>query len=159
SARSPEQHPPVVIVGKGPSARYVPPGAGAFRVAALNGAVRLCTWADWLFVNDLSAFAEIAPDDLRRHTGRVVLPAELHIDLGKPRASPRAAIPFLRGRPYDLFELHTNPDRSPKLPYFGAIGSVAESAVAWLLHLGYRRFYTLGIDPQGGYSQYFAQGQ
>ncbi|MBW3541964.1 MAG: hypothetical protein KY476_16975 [Planctomycetes bacterium] len=149
---------PILLVGKGPTARPVAAVPG-FEIAALNAAIRLCKRADYLFVNDTSALQDLNSDDLAR-AATLVLPARLHGDTRGGRLLDwRDCVDGLPdGVRVELFELHTNPRRDPRLPYFGRMLSVGESAAAWLLAHGYRQFFTLGIDASGGYSPYFEGG-
>lgn len=141
-----------LIVGKGPSAR--PVGNPGFPVIALNGAAVLCGRIDWLVCNDVEMLAAIDPEDIQR-ARRVLLPSLMHRDGGDGLVCHGSVRPALMGRPVDLYELHSNQSRNSALPYFGEIWSVGETAVAWLLHQGYTRLHTLGIDPDGGYAERF----
>lgn len=156
---------PVLIVGKGPTATVNAVRAalerGPHHVAALNGAVRLCVdRVDTLFVNDLSAFTEFDRWDCER-VGRFVLPTELHLDVrGDETIDSKRVVPLLCGRPFSFYRLPTEKrgDFIGVVPCFGRIFSVAETAVAYLLHEGYREFRTLGLDPDGGYAPSFSGG-
>lgn len=141
-----------LIVGKGPSARQV--GDPGIPVVALNGAAILCERIDWLVCNDVEMLAGIDSEDIRR-ADRLLLPAMMHCNRGKSLKSHRELRLQFMGRPVDLYELHSNPHKDPVLPCFGAIWSVGETAVAWLIHQGFTRIYTLGIDPGGGYANLF----
>lgn len=142
----------VLIVGKGPSFRQFEYDG---KVACLNGAVNYYPEADWLFVNDLSAFEEINPSSLET-VGTIVLPTWLHCDVkGKVRV-PHEAAP-VDSEKVSTYCLHTAPEKS--LPYFGRIMSVGETAVCWLLHCGYRSFDCVGLDSKGGYHANFNGGQ
>ena len=147
----------VLILGKGPSAREVD-GLSDGPVAALNGAAKLVTrYITWLFVNDVEAFGEIGQRELWR-VRHLVTPALMHQGGGaRPGVPAHKAIPPGSGI-VDHYELHTNPNRDSSLPFFGVVSSVGDTAVAWLLMQGYRDFVTLGIDPDGGYSDHFAGG-
>jgi len=140
----------VLIVGKGPSFRQIEFDG---KVACLNGAVNYYPNADWLFVNDMSAFGEI---DTMDGVGTIVLPTWLHCDVRGKKKVPHEASPAPRDK-VRTYCLHTAPERS--LPYFGRIMSVGETAVCWLLRDGYRKFETVGIDPKGGYHKKFKGGQ
>lgn len=140
----------VLIVGKGPSFRQIEYDG---KVACLNGAVNYYPNADWLFVNDMSAFEEI---DTMDGVGTIVLPTWLHCDVRGKKKVPHEAAPVPKDKVQN-YCLHTAPELS--LPYFGRIMSVGETAVCWLLRDGYRKFETVGIDPQGGYHKKFNSGQ
>lgn len=151
--------PPVVILAKGQSAQHIPPGD--YHIAACSEAVRLCDRADWLAVNDLPALKALTAEDLGK-ANCLVLPRMLHND-SRPSgltawsdAIHMAAAPLV----YDqlrLFRLHTDRATNPGLPYFGRCRSVSDSLIAYLLHLGYREFFTSGIetDGNGGYHPLF----
>lgn len=149
---------PVLILGKGPSARHVP-ASDEFDIAALNGAVKLCESARWLFVNDFEAFSEITESDLKK-VDQLVLPSELHVRCGKGLVGAERVIPDVIGHVgrISFYRLHTALKTRVDLPYFGRIISVAETAACWCVKEGRHEFRTLGLDPDGGYSEYFAGG-
>lgn len=152
-------NPTVLIVGKGPSARPVD-RCDSRIVCALNGASKLCGWIDWLFLNDWSALKEISESCIAV-TENVVVPSELHLDTAgkKTRSFDRLPDWIAEGPSLHIYELPSAKRKRPNVPRFGRILSVAETAVAWMLHLGYRRFETMGIDPDGGYHEAFSGGQ
>jgi len=152
---------PVLIVGKGPSARPVEATATRY-VAALNEAASLCERCDWLFVNDFSALATLSRA-LVANAGTLVLPNHLHRDpFGATHCHWARAIDTLGLTPrrVDVYRLFSDPHFGSvrHLPEFGRIHSVAETAIAWLLRLGFGTFQTIGIDPAGGYADNFAGG-
>lgn len=140
----------VLIVGKGPSFRQMEYDG---KVACLNGAVNYYPNADWLFVNDMSAFKEI---DTMDGVGEIVLPTWLHCDVKGKVKVPHEASPASKDK-VRTYCLHTAPEKSK--PYFGRIMSVGETAVCWLLRDGYRKFECVGLDSGGGYHKNFKGGQ
>lgn len=157
----------VLIVGKGPSARPVVRRSIIERgrsdqttlVAALNGAIAFVNdvYCDFLFVNDVRAFDEIASIPDLPSIGTLVVPVMLHATTDGANLvralDVRHRMPLHRTTEY--YELPSNPNRNPSRRYFGAIKSVGETAVAWLLAEGFRKFETVGVDPDGGYHSAF----
>lgn len=151
--------PEVPVVGKGPT--LWPPGPNERRlVCALNGAAVHCPRVDWLFVSDVSAISELDEQTMDR-VDNLVIPTELHLrtDGTKTLHWPRTP-DWFRFRPeIHLYELNTAKKTHTGAPHFGAIFSVGESCVAWILRLGFREFFTRGIDPAPSYHVEFAGGR
>lgn len=140
----------VLIVGKGPSARPVPADEPAI-VVALNGASRICGRVDYQVIVDHRALDELPPP------GEATLVHPVYLQGDPPRHwfdDPRV----LAYRARERFELPSAPERVHGVPWLGGCRSCGEAAVAWLLHQGHREFRTIGIDPEGGYSELFAGG-
>tara|TARA_B100002019_G_scaffold293430_1_gene320985 strand:- start:4534 stop:5145 length:612 start_codon:yes stop_codon:yes gene_type:complete len=144
----------VIIVGKGPSLCKIPKMEG-YKVAALNETVNFCEKVDFCFVGDTELLDLIDHENFDR-VSRFVIPAHPHVNKKvKDGYTYEDWVPKLHGRPYDLVEYHTTyipyPNRViPNIPK-QHISSIAESAVLWCLMKGYREFYTIGMDPSGGY--------
>ncbi len=145
---------PVIIVGKGPTARHVSKSPD-YKGAARNGALRLCDRADWLFINDVCALKELSAWDIHFRAADMVVPTHLHADTSGRNVVSYRDFPFIAAKCPYTYSLPSAPKAEPT---FGTIFSVGETAVAWLLAEGYRQFLTLGIDPEGGYSDLFAGG-
>lgn len=153
---------PALIVGKGPSARPVDLSED-YCVAALNGAVRMCEHADYLFANDDSALAEFTFQDLATRVEVMVLPTHLHLATnGRQVRSVRKYQSILRRKQVLMHALPSADKlyimKGPILR-FGRQQSVAETAVACLIHMGHRDFYTVGVDVEGGYHTEFSEDQ
>lgn len=148
----------VLILGKGPSARYVDRSDPRV-ICALNGAVKFCGRCDWLFVNDVSALEEIS-ESCVGITRNIVVPSELHQDRRGRRTMRFDQLPdwFVELPCLHIYQLHTAQKRRHDIPDFGRIWSVGETAVCWMLKQGHREFVTLGIDPVGGYHEEFQGG-
>ena len=146
----------VLIVGKGPTACPVQKSDNVI-IAALNGAIKLVDQCDWLFVNDLRAFHELPLNELRK-TKRIVVPKFMHVDgHGNQFCSWTAILNLLPANmEVYLYNLHTS-EIDPHFPSFGRIHSVGDTALAWLIRLGYRYFASIGLGSIG-YSSYFAGG-
>jgi hypothetical protein len=161
------KRPPIILVGKGPSAAVVRPPDG-YHVGALNGAVQLCPGrVDWLFVNDYEALDEV-PNSCLDRVGTLVIPTALHVHGGGRLYSAhelpaglwdRVAIQLYRLPSHKRLNQSLTPEAfgdSNLVPTFGQVWSVGESSVAYLLHEGYREFRTVGIDARPGYSGAFS---
>lgn len=146
---------PVFLVGKGPSSRPVDL-PDDYCVVALNGALRMCARADYLFVNDVSALEEVGMLDLIQKVEVVVLPTFLHLTTnGKLTEDARDYQSIFRRKQVLVHQLETAPEEQEGVPKYGRQHSVAETAVACMLHLGYRDFRTVGIDVEGRYHDVF----
>lgn len=145
----------VYLVGKGLTAKppnNLPDGC---KIAALNGAVKLCEHVDFLFVNDLDSFAEITAESLKR-VALLVVPTELHLCHGRHTTPTAAELPAC-APPAVFYQLPTAQQKT-SAPSFGRVLSVGESAVAWLIYRGYREFITSGVDEFPLYSPEFNGG-
>lgn len=136
-----------LIVGKGPTAREVS-HLDKRTVCALNGAAKLCGRVDFLFVNDVSAIDELDETTMGR-VANLVLPTELHITTDGRKTQPWGDCPewFLMGPEIFLHVLRTAKTPRRDVPCFGGQLSVAETAVAFLIHHGQKYFQTIGVDP------------
>jgi len=154
------QNQTVLIIGKGPSAKPPHELPATFRfskIAALNGAAKLCPWwVDYLFVNDLERFEEL-PSEVLTRAKLLVVPTELHRNWGKETLPTAAHLPN-PCPPVSFYRLHTATMKTAA-PDFGKIASVGDTAVAWLLHRGYRKFLLSGVGSQPGYSEDFHRNE
>lgn len=122
----------------------------------------MCDRADWIGINDVPAFESLNDDDLCR-ADTCILPNFLHVTPPPVNPGPNDAhcfkshvdyLPILAEANCDvaLYCLHTDPflhENSRRLPYFGRCRSIADSMIAYLLHLGHREFVTSGIEWDG----------
>lgn len=145
----------VLIVGKGPSVREIKRDDPRI-ICALNGACRLCGRIDWLCLNDVSAIEEVTESCIGC-TENLVVPSELHLDTAGKRTLPFDKLPnwLVEDPCLFIYQLPTAQKKREDIPDFGEILSVGETAIAWMLHEGYRNFETIGIDPEGGYHDTF----
>lgn len=161
---------PVVILGKGPSARHVPQ-SDQYDIAAVNEAVRLCERCDYLAVNDVPALMNLTVLDMSL-ARQLILPQYLHVD-PKPKElmhwreafgnwCNRRNIDIGWYRNVIVYRLHTDPDPEQKrnLPYFGRCRSTSDSLIAYLLHLNYKTIVLVGVEPDGkcGYHKHMPHG-
>ena len=137
---------PIVIVGKGRSASWIP-SSERYEVAAVSEAIRLCERCDFLAINDVAAWDSLEPEEIHSaHT--LILPTYLHAD---PRG--RTTVPHEKVHRYlrdvILYELPTAPEHREDVPKFGRCWSTTESLVAYLLMEGYREFWFSGVEKDG----------
>lgn len=115
----------------------------------------------FLCANDTAALNALSAEELSR-CRNLVLPRYLHADpMGRTTiyfidALMQSEWVNIMGSPPHLlpYILHTDPrhgeqDSWPDLPDFGRCRSVSDSLVAYLLHTGYRQFYTNGVEWDG----------
>lgn len=143
---------PVLIVGKGDNVVVPSPMPKEYTVACLNGAIKLCNLADWLFVNDLERFEELPQKYLMRARALVV-PTELHKNWGATTVPAAANLPY--PCPPVFFYRLPSARTDTKAVSFGPITSVADTAVAWLLDRGHRSFIFTGITRKKQYASHF----
>lgn len=146
----------VILVGRGPSAQYVPV-SDDYIIVALNNAVALCEAADYLFLHDLEAMDVLTPENIAK-VDTLVLPA--HPWLNERQYPDFTYTDFLRNAPgFKRFEVYEGRlefpgiEPFPWLDRFENVYSSGDAAVAWLLHQGYRDFVFVGIDPGGGHAK------
>lgn len=157
---------PVFLVGKGPS--VVPVDLSTdYCVAALNGAIKMCARADYLFVNDWSALGEITMRDLATKVEVLVLPTRLHmttcgkktLDVARLQSVLRRKQVLCHRLPSSQSPAEADVDDNGRAPMaFGRQLSVGETAAAFMLHMGHREFHLVGIDPEGQYHESFGGG-
>jgi len=150
---------PVVVLGKGPSACVIP-RSDDYHIACLNESIRLVDSANYLFVNDWEASEFLTEEDILK-ADQVVVPTHMHKQCGKDLVHCSHSKVYRWSGSAHEYQLHTsqNPLGSdPKVPYFGVMFSVGETAVSWLMRLGYSEFILCGIDSVPGYSKVFDGG-
>jgi len=138
----------VLIAGKGPSLRYVRRGE-SYEVAALNTASEFCEHIDYLFIND---FREFDRQDMKvwDRVKNLIIPTYPHGVGFIPQAnmSHHIITDLLPAHiVVHLHELETAPVKDKSIDRFGPVATVGETAVAWLLVRGFRKFLSVGLDP------------
>jgi len=145
---------PVVLFGKGPSARKLDVSDN-YVVGAVNSAFVFCDRVDYFFLQDVETLANVRAADIPKLKTAVIPahPFEQH----KQRASLTytSLLGGLAG--IERFAVYQNPLESDGiapiegLPRIDNICSGGDAAVAWLLAEGHRDFVFVGIDPSGGH--------
>ena len=167
---------PVIILAKGPSARFLPE-SDKYEVATVNNALWMHPAPKWSFFNDLEPMEQMADEDFEKVT-TMIIPSFLHTT-GNPRFDRQSGhfhfhrlAEFFPDR-YDhidfyLYELHsgdntsseerqrTGLDNSNVHPLDEWPRATGNTAAMWLMKFQNRRdFITMGCDPSGGYHPYF----
>ena len=147
---------PIVIVGKGPSAKHVP-ASDAYCVGAINNATMFCERVDFLFLQDVETLDNMSSEDFTK-VDRAIVPAypyQNHVQ--SANLNHLALISRMPG--ISNFTVYSprleNPALSPVdgLDSFPNCYSGGDTAVAWALKNGFRDFIFVGIDPEGGLHQ------
>ena len=168
---------PIIIVGKGPTAREIKK-SDKYDIATLNNTIWLAPEPTYSFFNDVELFMLMEDKDFESVT-KIVCPTFLHsmwaklegkcegdvthwLDLYKLFPNRLDHIEFF------LYELHagdnTKPEEQERTGQFdaGVPGlpewplSTGQTATMWLLkYAGYRDFIVAGFDVEGGYHPIF----
>ena len=167
---------PIVILGKGPSAMYLPK-SDKYDVAALNNSIWLCEEPTYSFFNDIEPMELMSEDDFKK-IKTLVIPSFLHSQFNPRFGGINQKIHFLRLREIFpnklnnveiyLYELHPGDNvrweeknrtgkenaEVPSLDEWpGSCGVTAANFLAKFL--GYKDFIFAGIDVEGGYHPIF----
>jgi len=135
---------PVVVLGKGSAAQYVPLSDN-YDIACIAEAVRLTDGCQWLALNDMPAFNEMKSVDFHK-AERLILPTFLHVDTRAKAVVKWDKINNLIPiKDIRLYQLPTAREKVGDLPSFGVCWSTTESLVCYLLLEGYRRFVLCGV--------------
>ena len=148
----------VVLVSAGPSARHVQTSE-KYYTAGVNVTPHFLEKTDFWIVNDACYFSDLSVEKLKT-IRNLALPEFPHTVNGvnyQPQAS-RNYKTVTSHLPDNIlvnaFNIHTckkfNLPYNPELPYF-EVKSSNESAIKYLMHLGFRKFISLGQDPGGDY--------
>jgi len=164
---------PIIILGKGPSARELKTSE-RYDVAVLNNALWLCDEPTYVFFNDLEPMELTSDEDFSKVT-QMVVPTYMH-SLHNPRFNNTNVhfhfsklFEFFPNRfdhiEFNLYELHAGDNLKPEemertsnpVPSLDEWpGSTGVTAVNVLLKFfGYRDIILSGIDPTGGYHPRF----
>lgn len=163
-----EQNKTVVIVGEDSSLESFTHTDDSIISCALNSAIMYCEGiVDYHFMNDFGNLDTIPLED-RIRAKNVVIPSYPHIKYpsGFESSSPHyPASKFIENYPvefrdkFKLIELPTAPSHNTLIPKFPIRYTVAESAVYYMIHLGYRHFRFIGVgDTDDKYSPLIKDG-
>ena len=148
----------VVLVSAGPTARHVKESS-EYYTSGVNVSPKLIEKTNFWVVNDACYFHDLPIEKLET-IENLALPEFPHTVNGT-NFHPHPQLNYKRitaGLPKNInvspfniqsckkFDLPYNPD----IVYFD-VRSSNESAVKWLMHLGFRKFISLGQDPDGEY--------
>ena len=167
---------PIIILGKGPSATYLPK-SDKYDVAALNNAIWICEEPTYVFFNDIEPM-ELTSDEDFKKVKTMIVPSYMHSQFNPRFGGINQHIHFSKlaeifpdrfnNIDFYLYELHpgdnskleerqrTNSDNAhvPNLDEWpGSCGVTAANFLAKFL--GYKEFIFAGIDPDGGYHPIF----
>jgi hypothetical protein len=167
---------PIIILGKGPSALYLPK-SDKYDVAALNNAIWLCEEPTYVFFNDIEPM-ELTSDDDFKKVRTMIVPSFLHSQFNPRFGGVNQHVHFSKlteifpdrfnDIDFYLYELHpgdnskleeqhrTNSENAqvPSLDEWpGSCGVTAANFLAKFLN--YKEFIFAGIDPNGGYHPAF----
>lgn len=154
----------VILVSKGPSARYIPKNEN-YKIACLNNAIVLCEEVDYFFCHDQDNIDIIDPNEWKK-VKNFIMPYY-----------PQKAHPggFFADYTYEKWTkpvLEINPDCKfhfvclgvhamngltcpSDIPHMGETYSVLQTAATWLGMNGIKNIITCGIDSEGGYHPMF----
>lgn len=139
---------PVVIIGKGPSARFVP-SSNDYYTCCLNQSGRMTDKIDFQFLGDHQVYQSmIKIPDYFSKISNMILPVEFNQDNPEKKRSLELIDPAHISH-MNVYEhsLHFHPyPETDEVRVYTVISS-GETAIAWLLDEGFRTFYTVGIDP------------
>ena len=169
---------PVIILAKGPSARFLPE-SDKYEVAAVNNALWLCPSPRWSFFNDLEPMEQMEDEDFAKAT-TMIIPSFLHTQHNPRFGGVSGQFHFERLSEFFpnrfshieicLYELHPGDNTSvaerertglansnvPALDEWPR--STGQTAAMWLMKFEDRKdFITMGCDPGGGYHPYFEE--
>ena len=148
----------VVLVSAGPSARHVERSENYY-TAGVNVTPHFLERTDFWVVNDACYFSDLSAEKLK--TIRSLALPEFPHTVNGVNYQPEARLNYEVVTSHlpdnitvNAFNIHTckkfNLPYNPELPYF-EVKSSNESAIKYLLHLGFRKFVSLGQDPGGDY--------
>ena len=143
-----DRNKPVLIVGKGPSARFVESNEDYY-VACLNQSGRICEKIDFQFVGDQKPFEDMMSDYVDR-VDNLIFPTKfnqqntlgeksmIHVDNVLPKNVQRYGYTFCGPTVWDCHDIENVMKVS--------VLCTGEVAFFWLLQQGFRNFKSIGID-------------
>ena len=139
---------PIVIIGKGPSARFVP-STEEYYTCCLNQSGRMTDKIDIQVLGDHQVYKSmmLIPDYFQK-IDNLLLPVEFNQDNPDKKKSLELISPdhIAHMNVYEhSFHFHPYPETEDVRVY--TVISSGETAIAWLLDEGFKTFYTVGIDP------------
>lgn len=139
---------PIIILGKGPSARHVP-SSSDFYICCLNSSGRLTDKIDFQFLGDHQVFKQFVKcTGYLQKIKNIIYPIQFNQDNPQKRLSKDLIgdlLPSSVSEYQYTFSFHRYPETENVRMY--TVISTGELALAWLLDEGFREFYTVGIDP------------
>lgn len=139
---------PIVLIGKGPSCRYVNANKDVY-TCCLNTSGRMTNRIDFQFVGDLYIYEQFLkiPGYFDK-VSNLILPLRFNLENKGNKLARELIADTLPNHVnvYDFtFNFHPYPETEDVRMY--SVISSGETAVAWLLDEGFRTFITTGIDP------------
>lgn len=154
----------VLLLSKGPSARYIPKSED-YKIACLNNAIVLCEEVDYFFMHDQDNMDIIDPSEWKKVKNFIMpyYPQKAHPGgFSEDNDYTVWTNPVLKENPNCKFHfvalgVHAMNGLKcpPDIPYMGETYSVLQTAATWLGINGVTELITCGIDPSGGYHPMF----
>lgn len=143
-----DRNKPVIIIGKGPSARYIE-ASDEYYTCCLNTSGRFTNKINFQFLGDHQVYKQMcAVDGYFSKTENLIYPVQFNQDNPQRKKSKdlidNKALGNLKQHEY-TFHFHPYPETQDVRLY--TVISTGELAIAWLLEEGFKTFYTVGIDP------------
>ena len=139
---------PVIIIGKGPSARYVP-SSDKYYTCCLNTSGRLTNKIDFQFLGDYYVYKQMCDiDGYFDKMQNFIYPVEFNLENPQRKMSKDLIDHDIKKHLNQFeytFNFHSYPETEDIRMY--TVISSGELALAWLLDEGFKTFYTVGIDP------------
>ena len=139
---------PVVIIGKGPSARHVP-SSSEYYTCCLNTSGRLTDVVNFQFLGDYFIYEQMcAINGYFNKIENFIYPVEFNLENPQRKKSKDLINHDLKAGLNQFeytFHFHKYPE-TEDIRMYTVINS-GEVALAWLLEEGFKTFYTVGIDP------------
>lgn len=139
---------PIILIGKGPSCRYVEVDDSAY-TCALNTSGRMTNRVDFQFLGDLYIYEQFLkiPNYFDK-VSNLVIPLRFNLE-NKGDALAYDLIKDTLPKHINVFNFtfnfHPYPETEDVRMY--SVISSGETAAAWLLDEGFKNFITTGIDP------------
>ena len=139
---------PFIIIGKGPSARFVH-SSEEYYVCCLNQSGRMTDKIDFQVLGDHQVYKSmiLIPDYFKK-IDNLLIPVQFNQDNPEKKKSLELMSPehIEHMNVYEhSFHFHPYPETDDVRVY--TVISSGETAIAWLLDEGFKTFYTVGIDP------------
>jgi|TARA_R110001592_G_scaffold264591_1_gene530036 hypothetical protein len=167
---------PVIILAKGPSARFLSP-SNQYDVATINNAIWMHTSPKWSFFNDVESMEQMEDNDFKE-VKNIIVPSFLHSQ-HNPKIQSFKGIKNINQNfshvhwtklneifpnrynhvNFNIYELHPGDnqefnEQAPRLDEWPM--TTTQTATLWLLkYEGIRDIIIAGADPGKGYHQLF----
>ena len=143
-----DRNKPVVIIGKGPSARFINSSDNIY-TCCLNTSGRFTNKINFQFLGDHQVYKQMCSiHGYFQKTENLIFPVEFNQDNPQRKKSRDLIDDSILGntRQHEYtFHFHKYPETDNVRLY--TVISTGELALAWLLDEGFTNFYTVGIDP------------